>query len=308
MNPLTSILVLLQMVASLVALVQQNPQLPKSLKQSVISQAQNAITLASNVLAQEQRKLSSLPPYSSSAPSLLPLPYASASASPPPARISSPHRVDPEPDYDLEYIADLIHRRINDERNAYGHVSLTYNADLAAIARAHSADQTHDNIWSTDSSKPCGQILIRHEGTTEQSFHLGDRLRTASIAFRVARENIAGLSISENLFYRAQAGEPEIQCPHFIPDEIPDNAAFVEAQSIIHNNIERTKDVYGSLSSITIINQQWLEPYSIANRAVTGWLNSPGHRQNLLASDVTQTGIGIAVINDYMIITQVFIR
>ncbi|QDT15398.1 CAP domain-containing protein [Alienimonas californiensis] len=31
----------------------------------------------------------------------------------------------------------------------------------------------------------------------------------------------------------------------------------------------------------------------LANESVTGWINSPGHRANLLAEDVTETGVGV---------------
>ncbi|MFH5806500.1 CAP domain-containing protein [Alienimonas sp. DA493] len=31
----------------------------------------------------------------------------------------------------------------------------------------------------------------------------------------------------------------------------------------------------------------------LANESVTGWINSPGHRANLLADDVTETGVGV---------------
>jgi uncharacterized protein YkwD len=43
--------------------------------------------------------------------------------------------------------------------------------------------------------------------------------------------------------------------------------------------------------------------------AVKGWMNSPGHRQNILGKTYTDTGIGIAESRDGKIyITQLFIR
>lgn len=45
------------------------------------------------------------------------------------------------------------------------------------------------------------------------------------------------------------------------------------------------------------------------DRAVEGWLKSPGHRANLLKSSWTSTGIGIAKASDGRIyVTQVFMR
>lgn len=34
----------------------------------------------------------------------------------------------------------------------------------------------------------------------------------------------------------------------------------------------------------------------LASSAVTGWINSPGHRANLLATDVTEIGVGVALV------------
>lgn len=51
--------------------------------------------------------------------------------------------------------------------------------------------------------------------------------------------------------------------------------------------------------------------HDFAQDAVSGWMNSPGHRKNILNPDFTHTGIGIATIardgKGYMYATQVFI-
>jgi uncharacterized protein YkwD len=52
---------------------------------------------------------------------------------------------------------------------------------------------------------------------------------------------------------------------------------------------------------------QGVEDFNAA--AVKGWMNSPGHRQNILGRNFTDTGIGIAESRDGKIyITQVFIK
>lgn len=42
--------------------------------------------------------------------------------------------------------------------------------------------------------------------------------------------------------------------------------------------------------------------------AVTGWMNSPGHRTNILRPEVTETGVGIWQEGDSFYFTQVFLR
>lgn len=44
----------------------------------------------------------------------------------------------------------------------------------------------------------------------------------------------------------------------------------------------------------------------IEHASVRGWMNSPGHRQNILEKNYTKTGVGVAVAGDSIFITQLF--
>ena len=48
------------------------------------------------------------------------------------------------------------------------------------------------------------------------------------------------------------------------------------------------------------------DPKSFANTAVKGWLESPGHRANILSADFDRSGIGVAIRGGYAYATQVF--
>jgi uncharacterized protein YkwD len=48
------------------------------------------------------------------------------------------------------------------------------------------------------------------------------------------------------------------------------------------------------------------DPKSFAENAVKGWLDSPGHRANILSSDYDRSGIGVAINGGYTYATQVF--
>ena len=54
------------------------------------------------------------------------------------------------------------------------------------------------------------------------------------------------------------------------------------------------------------MNKEWRTITEVGGRAVAGWMNSPGHRKNILNAEFSVGGIGIAVVNDYVIITQNF--
>ncbi len=49
-----------------------------------------------------------------------------------------------------------------------------------------------------------------------------------------------------------------------------------------------------------------LSPEELANEIVQGWMESPGHRENILTNYFSHTGIGIAQKGIYYYITQIF--
>lgn len=296
MTTLAQLLLLLQVVMQLLTVAQQRPQLPPVFRQSVISQAQKVIELAQKAIAEEQQKTAPVHV------TLIPTPSPVSNIA------TSSYRIEPRPNYDLSQLAALIHEKINYERTQKGLGQLAYNLQLGQIAKTHSEDQTQDNLWSTDIDKPCSYIFIRHQGSKNANFSLGDRLKSASVSFREARENIAGIGMSEHLTYQRNADNGAIQCPEFIPAPISDHATSEEAHEIIRSNIALSKEVFQPILPVIWVNREWLEIHEIASQAVTGWLNSPGHKENILAMDVTETGIGTAIINEYAIITQVFMK
>ncbi len=232
---------------------------------------------------------------------------------PPPVRTpeslpGSAYHIDPRPNYDFDAIALLIHDLINRERKNRRLGELTYNPALSRITLEHSKDKAQDNVWSTGIDKPCSEIFIRHEGSSLANFSLGDRLKNAGISFREGRENIFGMAVSKNLIYRITADQDDIICPDFQQIPMPGHPTFEEAQNIIQSNIASSKTAFGALAPMTFVNREWLESYEVANRAVTGWINSPGHKENLLAPAITQDGIGIVWVNEYLIITHDFIN
>ena len=48
------------------------------------------------------------------------------------------------------------------------------------------------------------------------------------------------------------------------------------------------------------------DPQGFAKQMVEGWMNSPGHRKNILSPDFTMSGIGVAVRDGHAFVTQVF--
>jgi uncharacterized protein YkwD len=132
-----------------------------------------------------------------------------------------------------------VHDLINAERMKTHARPLSWDADLAAIARAHSADMAKRRFFS--------HVNPDGDDPTARGRRAGYECRKAlsSSEYRVG--------LAENLY------------------EISGNA-----------------------------------PVDVARRSVSGWMKSPGHRQNILEKNYTKTGIGVAEVGDTIYITQLF--
>jgi len=74
------------------------------------------------------------------------------------------------------------------------------------------------------------------------------------------------------------------------------------AENIFQNNLYNGITYYDDVPVY-----DWNTQSEIASSTVTGWMNSPGHRQNILTSTYDKEGIGVAISSDYKVyITQDF--
>jgi uncharacterized protein YkwD len=63
-------------------------------------------------------------------------------------------------------------------------------------------------------------------------------------------------------------------------------------------------------SRVTITNGKesydWKTPDALGKEIVNGWMNSAGHRENIITSGYAITGIGVAITDDTLYVTQMF--
>jgi uncharacterized protein YkwD len=278
MNAVTSTLSLLAALAKLLAFVAANPSLPPEITSNAVAISQKAIVLAQNTLAEQTLRN---------------------------AAANGDFRIVPQPIYDLYTLERTIHAMINDERKQRGLTPLELDETLSRVARRHSEDQAATNRLTTDIQKPCAYPMIRHEGLTDAGFDLGERLDSAAVKFRRAAENIAVLSSAKNSVYRAPAS---ITCPNLSPQEVPKTGTEQEKQAVVRANIARAQNVLATIPTVRWVNRDWYDLDTIARRAVTGWMESEGHRANILNEHYRQTGIGASEANGYIIITQLLLE
>lgn len=207
-----------------------------------------------------------------------------------------------------------IQELVNDEREKNGLKRLKWNDELATVARRHSQDQANENENLIDSKKLCSYPFIHHEGIEVGLYH-SDRLAYYKVYYQSASaENIALIPESKESSYRAIGVSPK-DCQVEVNNL---NKSYEEEIKALKTDAEKLARVKleiinrGNLTAgapeIQIVENFNSTLEQIEKQAVTGWMNSPGHRRNILNGEYDEAGMGVAYVNGYYVITQVFIK
>ena len=210
-------------------------------------------------------------------------------------------------------IQDLI----NKQREANGLNSLKWNDDLAGVAREHSANLAKENVNLIARDIKCSLPIIHHEGF-DFGFYSQDRLKSRQVYYLSANaENIALIPEIESTKYyidNDSTGTEIDNCNSFfsainsdLKTKLEDDGTEEEKKAIIENEINYRKGLVDGQPKINVDEIIRKSSDVVGNEAVVGWMNSPGHRKNILTAGYDEAGVGIAEIKDYLIITQVFI-
>lgn len=87
-----------------------------------------------------------------------------------------------------------------------------------------------------------------------------------------------------------------------------DNNFFSHADPQGNTALERLLNAgvrFNLVAENLALNENASDPVSLA---INGWLDSPGHRQNMLRAEVTDTGVGVIRQGEEYFFTQLFIR
>jgi uncharacterized protein YkwD len=214
----------------------------------------------------------------------------------------------------LTLMAKQIHDKVNIERIKFGLGKLAWNDGLAETARLHSQDQANENQNIIIQTKLCSYPFIHHEGQVFGLYH-NNRLNSQKIYnFSASAENIALIPSIKEATYAAD-NIPKIDCQSELNKL---NTNYEEHIDEVKTNQEKTNLLLQEIASrkfkteqsptITLWQTTYNQPEEVEQEAITGWLNSPGHRRNMLNAEYDQSGVGIAQVKDYFIITQVFTK
>lgn len=161
---------------------------------------------------------------------------------------------------DRQLLTRLIVKYTNEKRREHDLQPVKPNADLARLARKHSADMAEGKYFSHTTRNESGDVPF------------SKRVELEELGFRRTAENIAL--------------QPVVESKRVVTRTSPSG--------------EETRNVTKDVSTYR----------ELARKTVKGWMESPGHRKNLLTPEFNRIGIGVAVGkkdgSPYVYITQDF--
>ncbi len=212
----------------------------------------------------------------------------------------------------------LIHDAVNNERIKAGFEPVKWNSDLSLVARAHSESLAKENQAFAGIGRACDYPMIHHEDLSELGFYNKERLNNNSIFyFSQAGENIALFSaLTYKVSYPEgdRVGKELTACPAGRKDleasfktrleETEDESA---KRKIIEDEVAKRKKLFEGQSKIEPLAVAWYSNAALAKEITKGWMESPGHRENILHGDYDEAGVGVVIANGYVYATQEFI-
>jgi len=209
------------------------------------------------------------------------------------------------PAYDFSILALSVHNLVNQKRREAGLSEIIWDESIAKIAIEHGLDQARDNTETTNPDLLCQYPLIRHEGFSF-GFTLGYRLRARNTSFRSAAENLAIMPLTKNLIFQHPRNNPPPLCP--VVDTVKPINDSQEAKTSAHQETLRAslRAVQG-LYPINWVNREWKTADELAKSVVEGWMNSEGHRRNILTPALNFGGVGVVEVNNHIILVHKFV-
>jgi len=233
------------------------------------------------------------------------LPSADESPAPhiPVEEPEEPPPMEPAPVIDYYGMEWSIYEMVNEERVARGLDAAEWNSDLADVARRHSENLALENEPLTEFNLSCPRPFIHHEGLDFGLYHY-DRLKNSGIYyFSLSGENIFISSSWVSLeTYVDEYPEP---CPE--EEEIVYPYAGEDIEEALMEDLQERLDYVETAERINWTYAEWMSQDELEELVVEGWMESPGHKDVMLDPLFNETGVGVAEVNHFYIVTQIFI-
>jgi len=207
---------------------------------------------------------------------------------------------------------------INQQRISYGKKPLVWNGEVAKVAREHSQNIADEDKVFSGEGRTCDFPIIHHEGLIFGNYN-SDRLNNRGIYyFSASGENIAlvpTVSTTVTFSYNDLVKSAFDSCSDRRAKMDTDFKTRLDGEADINKKLEiiktedvMRKEIYDKEGYVKISEQKWYSLDKVVSETVTGWMNSPGHKANILDENFDQSGIGVADVDGYLISTQSFIK
>lgn len=207
---------------------------------------------------------------------------------------------------------------VNQERISNNKKPLVWNSELAAVAREHSQNLADEDEPFTQEGKTCDYPIIHHEGLVFGDYNANRLNNRGLYYFSMSGENIAlvpAVSTVVSFAYNDPARAKFDTCVE--RREVMDVSfkSRLDGEPEIGKKLEIIKaedkmrlQKFSEELAIHIEQQRWHSSEEVVSETVQGWMNSPGHKANILEENFDEGGMGIAKVGGYLISTQVFIK
>jgi uncharacterized protein YkwD len=217
--------------------------------------------------------------------------------------------------FPIAAMEQAIFNMVNEKRTVAGLAALAWDERLTSVAREHSQNLATENLNLIDDNKICNYPFIHHEGTVF-GLHHNERLNNRQIYdFSGSAENIALIPLIKSTSYISDQNELPVDCQAKLDQlnlvyekNIKALTGETDIIAAVKNEVAKRAQLLNEEKTIRVTETVWHSETETEKQTIDGWMNSPGHRANILYADYTGAGLGIARIKNYIIITQIFIK
>jgi len=198
---------------------------------------------------------------------------------------------------------------VNQERVSRGLNLLKWNEKVAKVAREHTQNLAEENKIITDPNILYPQPFIHHEGLNF-GLYTADRLINRGLNYsKIVGENIAFTQTvnketsTKNIPQTSVSENSKVNITLTDSFKTKTNSEKIE---IIKEEIKKREKEAKAAPKVSWVSVAEKSKTEIEKEAIDVWMASLGHRGIILTPEFNEAGVGIAKVNEFLIITQVF--
>lgn len=189
-------------------------------------------------------------------------------------------------------------------------------------AAEEDAQETAATVYTVQPGDSLWKIAVRYEVGLQELIKANPQFKNPSLIYVGQKVNIPAAaplkSVEDEIIRLVNVERSRNGLPSLTANWQASRVARIKSQDMINNNyFSHTSPIYGSpfkmLESYGLRFSSAAENIAYGQRTaqevMNSWMNSPGHRANILSRTVTQIGVGVAKkSNGTLYFTQLFLK